>query len=108
MVLASAGTTATTLEQLADIADKIVEVAAPNIAAAATPPQFPQLLTEIEQLRAEVQQLQTSVQTLSHQPRSRGRSTSRSRQPSPSPARSHSDTPPICWYHQKYGESARK
>ena len=75
MVLASAGTTTTTLQQLADLADKVVEVAAPTctIAITATSPQFPQLLTKIEQLRTEVRQLQTS-ETLSHQSRPRGRS----------------------------------
>ena len=86
MVLASAGTTTTTLEQLADLAYKVVDVAAPTIATTTTSPEFPQLLTEIKQLRTEVRQLQMSVQTLSHQSRPRGCSTDRSRQPSPSPA----------------------
>ena len=86
MILASAGTTTTTLEQLPNLADKVVEVASPTIEIAATSPEFPQLLTEIKQLRTEVRQLQMSVQTLSHQSRPRGCSTDRSRQPSPSPA----------------------
>lgn len=54
MVLASACITATSLDQLADLADKVVEVATPTIAATATVPQFPQLFTEIEQLHSEV------------------------------------------------------
>ena len=53
MVLASTKPS-TTLEEIAELADKVVEVAAPTVAATSAPP-FPELLTEIEQLRAEVQ-----------------------------------------------------
>ncbi len=55
MVLASTSPTAT-LDEIAELADKIVEVATPST----TAHPFPELLTEIEQLRAEVQKLQTS------------------------------------------------
>ena len=48
MVLASTSTTAT-LDELAELTDKVVEVAAPTVAATGAPP-FPELLTEIEQL----------------------------------------------------------
>lgn len=102
MVLASTSTT-TSLEELAELADKIAEVAAPAIAATSTPPS-PQLLEELQQLRTKVKQLQSSVHSLSLQ--SRGRSTSRSRQSSPAP-HSSSDSS-MCWYHQKYGEAAKK
>ncbi len=108
MVLASTGTSATTLEQLADRADKVVEVAAPTIAATSASPQLPELLSEIEQLRTELRRLQTSVHTLSRQSRSRGRSSSRNQALSPSPGRASSDNPTVCWYHHKYGELARK
>ena len=103
MVLASTSAT-TSLEALAELADKIAEVAAPTIAATTTPPASPQLLAEIQQLRTEVKQLQNSVHTLSRQ--SRGRSTSRNRQPSPAPR--PTDDSSMCWYHQKYGEAAKK
>ena len=73
MVLASTSAT-TSFEELAELADKIAEVAAPTIAATTTPPSSPQLLTELQQLRTEVRQLKNSVRTLSRQ--SRGRSTS--------------------------------
>jgi len=66
MVLASTSAT-TSIEELAEPADKIVEVATPTIAATTTPHPFSQLLTELEQLRTEVRQLQRSVQSLSHQ-----------------------------------------
>ncbi len=90
MVLASTSPTAT-LDEIAELADKIVEVAVPTISSTTAPP-FPELLTEIEQLRAEVQKLQTSVKLLTRQPR--GRSHSQSRQPSPIPRDN-----PNCWYH---------
>ena len=99
MVLASANATAT-LEELAELADKVVEVAAPTVAAASATP-FPEILTEIEQLRTEVQKLQTSVRQLTRQ--SRGRSHSRIRHHSPAPQEQTT-----CWYHQKYGSNAKK
>ena len=49
------------LEELAELADNIVEVAAATIAATTTPPS-PHLLTEI-QLRTEVRRLLSSVNT---------------------------------------------
>ena len=62
MVLASTSTTGT-LEELAELADKVVEVAAPTDAATSASP-CPKIITEIEQLWAEVQKLQTSVRQL--------------------------------------------
>lgn len=103
MVLASTSTT-TSLEELAELADKIVEVATPTIAATTTPQASPQLLTELEQLRTEVKQLQRSVQTLSRQSRGRSVSHSRTSSPAPQPARESS----MCWDHRKYGEAAKK
>ena len=103
MVLASTSAT-TSLEELAELADKIVEVATPTIAATTTPQPFSQLLTELEQLRTEVRQLQRSVKTLSHN--RRGRSTSHSRPSSPAPPSAGNSS--MCWYHQTYGEAARK
>ena len=96
MVLASTKTY-TTLEELAELADKFIEVATPTVAATSTPP-FPQLLTEIDQLRAEVQKLQASVRNLTHQSRGRSRSVSQTRQASPA------SQDRICWYHQKFGD----
>lgn len=62
MVLASCSAT-TSLEELAELADKIAEVASPTIAATSSPlPQ--QVLTEVEQLRADVRKLQASIKTL--------------------------------------------
>ena len=99
MILASTSTTAT-VEELAKLADKVVEVVAPTVAATSASP-CPNIITEIEQLRAEVQILQTSVQQLARQ--LHGRSQSRSRQHSPAPQEQTT-----CWYHQRYGSKAKK
>lgn len=104
MVLASTPDTAN-LEDLAQLADKIAEVAAPSIAAVSTP----QLTEELERLRAEVASLKGIVKSLpqytSHRrSRSRGRDQSRGRSPSPQPP----SEPPICWYHRRFGNDAKK
>ena len=91
MVLASTPDT-TSLEDLAQLADKIVEVAIPSLAAVHTP--SPRS-TEVEQLRAEVLRLQEMVKSLS----SRGRSPRR-RSPSPRPSSDNT----LCWYPQWSGD----
>lgn len=103
MVLASTSTT-TSLEALAELADKIVEVATPHIASTTVTPSSSELLTELQQLRAAVSELKSSVTTLSRQPRSR--SASRHRRHSPAPQSTEDSS--MCWYHQTYGEAARK
>ena len=95
MVLASTPDT-TDLDDLAQLADKIVEVAIPSVAAVHTPSP---LNAEVEQLRTEVSRLQEIVKSLS----SRGRSPRR-RSPSPHPP-SDND---LCWYHQRFGDDARQ
>ena len=83
MVLASTGDTVST-EELAQLADKIVEVATPAISGVTGPP-----LREVEQLRAAC--LADLVTTQGRKPRGR----------SPSPSRAHTtgDDPALCWYH---------
>ncbi len=105
MVLASTPDT-TSLEKLAEMADKIMEVAAPSIAAASvqTASTPPARVTELEQLRSDITRLEKLVRKLAHS-RSPSRSNVRSSQRSPSPA-STSDS--LCWYHQKFGEQAQK
>ena len=104
IVLASADAT-TDLSKLADMADKIVEVATPTVAAVSEPS------AEIQQIKAEVSRLADVVASLTqHRPR-RGRSNSRQRRPrSPAPSDSHQpqDSKTLCWYHKKFGEAARK
>lgn len=108
MVLASSPDTAN-LENLAQLADKVVEVAAPSISAVSAT----HLSDEFERLRAEVASLRKVVETLPKttankrdHPRSRPRSPSRNRGRSSSP---HPSTEtPICWYHKRFDDEARK
>jgi hypothetical protein len=101
MVLASTDAT-TTLENLAALADKVMEVAITSISAVTTP----RASLEMDELRAEVSRLQDVVKSLS----------SRSQPPfqaprrrSPSPVRPHKPTDAaLCWYHQKYGDQAQR
>ncbi len=97
MVLASTADTVS-LEELATLTDKVMDVAAPSIAAVSTPQS--QISMDMEQLRAEVTRLKDVVTALSksHQPRRSGRS------PSPHPPTDST----LCWYHQRFGKDARK
>ena len=101
MVLASADPT-TEIGKLAEMADKVMEVAAPTIAhiSDSRPKSPPPPSSDIQQLRDEVARLTTLVQSLAtqHQPRS----SSRPRRRSSSPA---AET--LCWYHQQFGEQAK-
>ena len=76
------------------MADKIVEVATPSVSAVNV---SPQLATEIDQLRSEVAGLTSLVKSL----------TQRRRTPSPNRNR-REPSADLCWYHQRYGDSARK
>ena len=131
MVLASTPDT-TPLEKLAEMADKVIEVAAPSIASvqssaslsassastsarSATPVATPATLsTEIEQLRQEIR-LQASVTQLARS-RSSSRSNTRpSRRPQTPPAptsdstdSSNDSSTALCWYHRSYGDQAQK
>ena len=94
MVLASTGENVA-LEDLAQLADKIVEVVLPSVSAVHATP----VTAEVEQLRAEVARLTKLVQSMASPRRPpRGRSAS----PHP-PADSA-----LCWYHQRYGDDAQK
>ena len=92
MVLASAGPDVT-LEGLAQLADKVAEVATPLISAVHN---SSHLVTEMEQLRSEVAGLKKLVRNLT-----------RPRSPPPSPSHQPSSSD-LCWYHQCYGDAARK
>jgi hypothetical protein len=101
MVLASAADS-TSLEDLAHLADRIVEAAPSPVSSIsdATPPPPP--APEVEQLRSEVSRLAGLVADLSTKERpSRRRSLTPRR--SPSPARQT-----LCWYHEQLGNAARK
>lgn len=113
MVLASSPDTST-VDNLAQLADKIVEVATPSVSAMSAT----HLSDEFERLRAEVTGLQKVVETLSLTATARERSRSRSKGPMYPRGRSPSPRPPpasdsdpdhrLCWYHRRFGDQARK
>ena len=112
MVLASTPD-GTGLEKLADLADKVMEVATPTVGVASVNAP-PTLATEVEHLRVEVSRLGKLVQTLAR-PRSSSRSAMRPSRRSPTPparAAGSSDPPQdsdtLCWYHHKFGSQARR
>lgn len=99
------------LEQLADLADRIQEIAVPNVASTS---QMPTTSTdnaskEIAELRKMVEHLSTKLDRITRSSRRderkqhRGRSTSRSVHRSNSSYRRY----PVCWYHFKFGDQAR-
>jgi len=123
LILASAGATLSH-EQLAEIADRIMEIPIPAIQ-----PVLPTPPSEIADLRAEIARLNQQVQALQVQargpPPTRGRSRSRytprsgsatqSSDPRPS-SQNRSDSggaaapldPTLCWYHSTFGSKAAK
>ena len=102
MVLASADAT-TDLAKLADMADKIVEVAAPPIVAATSTS-----VSEIQELKAEVARLTELVASITQTRPHHGCSRSRGRCPhSPAPADTQT-AESLCWYHREFGDSAKK
>ena len=104
MVLASSEETKS-LEEIAQLADKIIIAAPPSIAAV----EKPQLSKEVDELRVEVVRLKETVSAFSTP-----RQTSRPRFPSPQPFRRNQSPPrrPVltgmCWYHARFGDKARK
>lgn len=99
MVLASAGDLA--LPALAEMADNVLEMAAPTLAAVSSPPN-----TEVHQLREEVAELRNIVQQLSlqlAQPRRRS-----GRSPSPAVRSRSPDTSGVCWYHRRFGDRSTR
>ena len=110
-------------ESLAWLADKIVEIALTH----ATPPSLSTVVphpalptsppsTELCKLQDLVAQLTTTINNLHFPPQPLGPIPSRRTHPrtrSPSPSRpinfaSDGQSPPICWYHTKFGTSAKK
>ena len=104
MVLAPAGDDKT-LEDLAQLADKIVTAAPPDMAAVT----LPQPPSDFEGLRTELSQLREMLSTLSTRtPPYRPRSPSPRqlpRLPTPPPP---SPSTTLCWYHARFGSRARK
>ena len=99
----------TSLEALADMADKIMEVALPSMAAIATPSSTtaassPTSAADVEQLCSDLLWLEKLVKQLSSPRLSSHRSSCRLPTPT-SP--STSDLSVLCWYHHKFGDRAQ-
>ena len=103
------------LDQLGDLADKIIDITA------ITPPAISALNTpDLDGIKKEIAELRSLFsksfnQNNSHNGRQRFRSTSRDRRGDPReqpPTRFQHSTPPtvngLCWYHRKFGDQARK
>ena len=97
------------LQKLADMADKIMDVAPPTVSAIASGGS-----SEVSELRQEVgrrlAELVASLTTRYSRPCSRNRSRSRPNRPqSPAPSSSYSAAEDsLYWYHRKFGEKAKK
>ena len=106
MVLASSETT--DLVKIAQLADKVVEVATPQVSSATLPnhPANP----DLDHLRAEIAELKQMLSSLQlpndRQPRPRCRGNTPRSSRSSTPTRSTSDS--LCWYHTRFGDLARK
>ena len=107
MILAPSEATIS-LNDLADMADRIRDVPIPGIAGVRAPP--PTTSTEFDALRSEVRQLQELVKTLTvHSRSTRHRSPTPARRRSPSPSGpSTAEDHTLCWYHQRFGDAATK
>ena len=95
------------LSRLADMADKIVEVATPTVAAISNTDSS----SEVRQLKDEVSRLANLVASLTRDRKRRPRySGSRSSSPAPQDNQQRQQQParPLCWYHRKFGDTANK
>ena len=107
IVLASSGDTVS-LDILADMADKMLEVASLMVsfltspAAPPTPPPHPPASLEVAQLWSEISELHQLISSLQLSTSHPSRSHSHSRASSPSPSSG------LCWYHQHFGDKANK
>ena len=88
-----------TLQELANLADKVMEVATPTMASVSPPDS---LVAEISELKAEIAQVKRLLKSYRSTPCRRAGS----------PASTHLSLPTsisdLCLYHQKFGETAKK
>ena len=107
MVLASASDMS--LKAMAQLANKIMEVATPTVSAVHISP----LASEVEQLCTEIALLKDALASLQlpssqhHLCHSHFRSQAGFRASSPAPTPT-GDKPTLCWYHQRFGSQANK
>lgn len=97
----------TSLEELADLADRVQDIVTPcQVAASSAPgPSMAEMANEIAELKKAVRDLTTQ---LNRRPRSQSRSSQQQRQRSRQRSQSSHRKYPLCFYHSKYGANARK
>ncbi|XP_063963928.1 uncharacterized protein LOC135156193 [Lytechinus pictus] len=100
--------------QLADLADRIIDIGSTSTVSAVSSPSFSTSSSELSQLQQQVDRLTFQVQSLTTQlQHERGRSPNRRPQrpnthSNRQRSRSSSQKRPLCWYHWKHGAEARK
>ena len=99
VALAAAGKS---LEETAELADSIVDIAPPSVAVVSPPDALESLRTEVKQLT----KLVSSLATRNCSPAQRCTSPRHS-QPRLTPPPSASLTTILCWYHRRFGDRAR-
>ena len=111
LILASSSDTVD-LEQLAVIADKIIEVTPPpTVATCSNTPSPHAIDAQIGELQAQVNQLTNLVQGLVTGGQQSRRSRSRNPDRYRSPSKQSKDVPRAgseCWYHWRFGDKATK
>ena len=107
MILASAGSMA--LDELAEMADRIIEAATPTISAVSAPAEGGDLRRIIREEVAAALKTQERSRPRFSSGGNRGRR-NRSRRRSSSREQSQTDVnrEGVCWYHQRFGDNARK
>lgn len=97
-----------TLEALADLADRVQDIVAPTLQVAATAipgPSMQSMSLEIAELKEAVKKLTLQ---LNRQSRPRNRFNDSQRQRSTSRSASSYRKHPLCWFHSKFGHKANK
>lgn len=87
------------LSKLAEQADKIHEITAPQISAVSTSKNDTTLLDKINELQVQIEELRSDRSRRGNRSQSNRRSRSKS---------SVSKDKPFCWYHHKFGSNAKK
>lgn len=98
------------IDQLASIADKILEVNTPTVSSIATAPSV-STVSEMQQLRGLISELSAQVAALKTEVRQRSRSRGRTRNNSTNQQTvgdANSNLSGLCWYHQTYGSDAQR
>ncbi|XP_071948028.1 uncharacterized protein [Antedon mediterranea] len=112
LILAATGGNVT-VAQIAELADRILEVSPsqPRVAAISNPTSANADRNEIQTLRAEINKLTAMVSSLAndqHRDKSRSRSRNRNRSSSAKRTQTNENDSEQCWYHTRFGKAARR